>query len=162
MNVEIDINEYLSEEDKKEIAIDVFRQQVKTQLFKSSDGTVQSDSEIQRVIGNITHEIVFQEVQKYIPDAKEQIEKGVKRAIGKDMSYQVFKKKDAWDKDESLAISYMREEVKANEESFKARIREVMANYDLEPSLNEELSNKFDELAGSMYSLSELFLNKKD
>jgi len=62
MNVEIDINEYLSEEDKKEIAIDVFRQQVKNQLFKSTDGTVQSDSEIQRVIGNITHEIVFQEV----------------------------------------------------------------------------------------------------
>lgn len=161
MNVEIDINDYLSEEDKREIAIDVFRQQVKNQLFKSTDGTVQSDSEVQRVIGNITHEIVFQEVQKYIPDAEEQIKKSVQKAIGKDMSYYIFKKKDAWDRDESLAISYMREEVKANEKVFKERIRETIANYDLEPSLNEELSNKFDELAGSMYSLSELFLNKK-
>ena len=162
MNVEIDINEYLSEEDKREIAIEVFRQQVKNQLFKSTDGTVQSDSEVQRVIGNITHEIVFQEVQKYIPDAKEQIQKNVQKAIGKDVTYQVFKKKDAWDRDESLAVAYIREEVKANEEVFKERIREAIANYDLEPSLNEELSNKFEELAGSMYSLSELFLNKKE
>jgi hypothetical protein len=160
--MEIDINEYLSEEDKKEIAIDVFRQQVKNQLFKKTDGTVQSDSEIQRVIGNITHEIVFQEVQKYIPDAEELVKKNVMKAIKKDMTYQVFKKKDAWDREESLATKYMREEMIANEESFKERIREAMASYDLDPSINEELSNKFDELGGSMYALSELFLNKKE
>ena len=53
--VTINIDDYLSEEEKKEIAIDVFRNQVKTQLFKSIDGTIQSDSEVQRVIGNIYH-----------------------------------------------------------------------------------------------------------
>jgi hypothetical protein len=52
MEITIDIEQYLSESDKREIAIDVFRQQVKTQLFKSDDGTIQSDAEVQRVIGN--------------------------------------------------------------------------------------------------------------
>ena len=84
MNVDVNINDYLSEEDKKEIAIDVFRQQVKKELFNSNDGTVQADSEIQRIIGNITHEVVFTEVQKYIPDAKEQIIGKVKKALAKD------------------------------------------------------------------------------
>jgi len=160
MNVDVNINDYLSEEDKKEIAIDVFRQQVKKELFNSNDGTVQADSEIQRIIGNITHEVVFTEVQKYIPDAKEQIIGKVKKALAKDLSYEVFRKKDAWDKEESLAITYVKEEVKANEEVFKTRIREMMANYNLEPALNEELANKFDKLAETMYGLSELFNNK--
>jgi len=160
MNVDVNINDYLSEEDKKEIAIDVFRQQVKKELFNSNDGTVQADSEVQRIIGNITHEVVFTEVQKYIPDAKEQIIGKVKKALAKDLNYEVFRKKDAWDKEESLAITYIKEEVKANEEVFKTRIKDMIANYDLEPTLNEEVANKFDKLAETMYGLSELFNNK--
>jgi len=160
MNVDVNINDYLSEEDKKEIAIDVFRQQVKKELFNSNDGTVQADSEVQRIIGNITHEVVFTEVQKYIPDAKEQIIGKVKKALAKDLNYEVFRKKDAWDKEESLAITYIKEEVKANEEVFKTRIKDTIANYDLEPTLNEEVANKFDKLAETMYGLSELFNNK--
>lgn len=160
MNVDVNINDYLSEEDKKEIAIDVFRQQVKKELFNSNDGTVQADSEVQRIIGNITHEVVFTEVQKYIPDAKEQIIGKVKKALAKDLNYEVFRKKDAWGKEESLAITYIKEEVKANEEVFKTRIKDMIANYDLEPTLNEEVANKFDKLAETMYGLSELFNNK--
>lgn len=160
MNVDINIEDYLTEEEKKEIAIDVFRQQVKKELFNSNDGTVQADSEIQRVIGNITHEIVFTEVQKYIPDAKDKIIGKVKKALAKDLNYEVFRKKDAWDKEESLAITYIKEEVKANEEVFKTRIKDMIANYDLEPTLNEEVANKFDKLAETMYGLSELFNNK--
>tara|TARA_Y100000389_G_scaffold8670_1_gene8215 strand:- start:3199 stop:3690 length:492 start_codon:yes stop_codon:yes gene_type:complete len=159
--VKININDYLSEEEKKEIAIDVFRNQVKTQLFKSIDGTVQSDSEVQRVIGNISYEIVFNEVQKYIPDAKKMVEDKVSKILKeKDLSYYVFRKKDAWDKEESLAITYLNQEVKSNEEMFKERIKKEMEEYDLGDDLNKELSDKFDKLADTMYSLSDLFINK--
>ncbi len=159
--VKININDYLSEEEKKEIAVDVFRNQVKTQLFKSIDGTVQSDSEVQRVIGNISYEIVFNEVQKYIPDAKKMVEDKVSKILKeKDLSYYVFRKKDAWDKEESLAITYLNQEVKSNEEMFKERIKKEMEEYDLGDDLNKELSDKFDKLADTMYSLSDLFINK--
>jgi hypothetical protein len=159
--VTINIDDYLSEEDKKEIAIDVFRNQVKTQLFKSIDGTVQSDSEVQRVIGNISYEIVFNEVQKYIPNAKKMVEDKVSKILKeKDLSYYIFRKKDAWDKEESLAITYLNQEVKSNEEMFKSRIKKEMEEYDLGDDLNKELSNKFDKLADTMYSLSDLFINK--
>jgi len=159
--VTINIDDYLSEEEKKEIAIDVFRNQVKTQLFKSIDGTIQSDSEVQRVIGNISYEIVFNEVQKYIPNAKKMVEDKVSKILKeKDLSYYIFRKKDAWDKEESLAITYLNQEVKSNEEMFKSRIKKEMEEYDLGDDLNKELSNKFDKLADTMYSLSDLFINK--
>jgi hypothetical protein len=159
--VTINIDDYLSEEEKKEIAIDVFRNQVKTQLFKSIDGTVQSDSEVQRVIGNISYEIVFNEVQKYIPNAKKMVEDKVSKILKeKDLSYYIFRKKDAWDKEESLAITYLNQEIKSNEETFKSRIKKEMEEYDLGDDLNKELSNKFDKLADTMYSLSDLFINK--
>jgi|TARA_R110002153_G_scaffold537_2_gene2588 hypothetical protein len=159
--VTINIDDYLSEEEKKEIAIDVFRNQVKTQLFKSIDGTVQSDSEVQRVIGNISYEVVFNEVQKYIPNAKKMVEDKVSKILKeKDLSYYIFRKKDAWDKEESLAITYLNQGIKSNEETFKTRIRKEMEEYDLGDDLNKELSNKFDKLADTMYSLSDLFINK--
>ena len=161
--MEINIDQYITEEEKKEIAIDVFRSQVKKELFNSIDGTVQSDSEIQRVIGNITSEIVFLEVQKYIPDFRELIIKKVRKNItDKDLNYELFRKKDAWGKEESLAVTYMQQEVKNNEEVFKSRIREYIKNFDLEPTINEEVSCKFEELSDTMYKLSELFINKNE
>lgn len=160
-NIKINIDDYLSEEEKKEIAIDVFKQQVKKELFKSNDGTIQSDSEVQRVIGNITHEIVFNEVQKYIPDAKEKIKEKVRKVLEeKDLTYHVFRKKDLWDKEESLAITYLNQEIKANEEMFKSRIKKAMEEYDLGDDLNKELSARFEKLADTMYSLGDLFYNK--
>jgi len=160
MKIELDINNYLSEDDKKEIAIDVFREQIRTELFKSNKGTVQSDSEIQRVIGNITHEIVFDEVQKYIPDARDLIKNNVKKALKKPLDYHVFTKKDLWDKEESLAITYIKEEVKSNEDLFKKRIKDTISNYPLDGLINDKVSSKFDEMASNMYDLSNLFSNK--
>lgn len=159
--LEINIDDYLSEEDKKDIAINVFKSEIRNVLFESSPGTVQRDSEIQRIIGNITHEVIFTEVQKYIPDVREQIQEGVEKVLKKkDLSYEVFRKKDAWDKEESLAITYMREEIQNNEEIFKERIRNAMAEYDLGDALNNELESKFSKLADTMYGLADLFANK--
>ena len=159
--IEIDINSYLSEDEKREIVIDVFRTQVKNELFKSQDGTIQSDSEIQRVIGNITGQIVMNEVQKYIPDYKKFIEENTLKSIQKaDFSYQVFKKKDAWDKEESLAITYMREVITKSKNDFQEKIRETVLAYDPTDDIKEAISDQFGEMADTIYKLSELFHKK--
>ena len=161
-NVKINIDDYLSEEEKKEIAVDVFRTQVKNELFNSTDGTVQSDAEVQRVIGNITAAIVFKEVQKYIPDAKEKIKKKTEQALNKDISYYVFRKKDAWEKEESLAITYINESVKDNRDHLKARVKKTLESFDLMDSLREEVATLFDNMGSNFYSLSELFIKKQE
>ena len=95
--IKIDINEYLSESEKKEYAIQAFKESIKKGMFNDKQG-VQLDTEIQRVIGNISHTIVMDEVQKYIPNFEELIKQKVLKILTEDsFSYQIFKKKDAWE-----------------------------------------------------------------
>lgn len=159
--IEIDINDYITEEEKKEIAIQTFANQVKKELFKSSEGTIQSDSEIQRIIGNISYEIVMQQVQKHIPDCEKMIKEKTIETLNKaDFSYHLFKKKDAWDREESLAIVYMNEAIKQSKDIFQNRIKETIANYDLTDEISEKIGDEFNQMAETIYKLSDLFHNK--
>ena len=156
--IELDIDKYLSEEEKKQLAIDVFKERISKELFKSREGTIQSDSEIQRVIGNISHAIVMKEVQKYIPDFESQIKNKVKKALSEgNIKYEIFKVKNAWDSQESLAITYLNEAVKENRDILKQRVLNAIMNYDLSSQIKEEVSSLFEEMAGNLYKLSELF-----
>jgi len=157
----IDINDYLSESEKKEYAIEVFKESVKQELFKGKQG-IQLDAEIQRVIGNISHFIVMEEVQKYIPNYEELIKKKTLDVINKDsFNYEVFKKKNAWDNEESLAITYMNETIKENKDVFQKRIKETIENYDLSNDIATQISNEFGQMADTIYKLSELFQSKQ-
>jgi len=160
--ITIDINDYLSESEKKQYAIEAFKETIKRGMFDDKDG-IQLDREIQRVIGNISHSIVMDEVQKYIPNCEELIKQKVLKIITEDsFSYQVFKKKDAWENQESLAITYMNETIRANKELFQKRIKETIENYDLSKDIAEQISNEFGQMADTIYKLSELFHPKRD
>ena len=130
-------------------------------MFNDKQG-IQLDTEIQRVIGNISHSIVMEEVQKHIPNCEELIKQKTLQVINKDsFSYEVFKKKDAWYKDESLAITYMNETIRENKELFQKRIKETIENYDLSNDIAEQISNEFGQMADTIYKLSELFQSKQ-
>ncbi|MBS1577777.1 MAG: hypothetical protein JST09_20935 [Bacteroidetes bacterium] len=160
--ITIDINDYLSESEKKEYAIEAFKETIKKGMFNDKDG-IQLDREIQRVIGNISHSIVMDEVQKYIPNCEDLIKQKVLKIINEDsFSYQVFKKKDAWENSESLAITYMNETIRANKDVFQKRIKETIENYDLSKDVAEQISNEFGYMADTIYKLSELFHPKRD
>ena len=91
--ITIDINDYLSESEKKEYAIEAFKETIKRGMFNDKEG-IQLDREIQRVIGNISHSIVMDEVQKYIPNCEELIKQKVLKILNEDsLTYQVFKKR---------------------------------------------------------------------
>jgi hypothetical protein len=163
METTININDYLTDSEKKEYAIDVFKEQVRKELFKSANGTIQSDSEIQRIIGNISSQIVMNEVQKYIPDCEKMIkEKTIESLSKENYNYYIFKKKDAWDKEESLAVTYMNETIRNCKETFQNRIKETIENYDLSNEISEQISNEFSQMADTIYKLSDLFQSKRD
>lgn len=160
--ITIDINDYLSESEKKEYAIQAFKETIKKGMFDDKEG-IQLDREIQRVIGNISHSIVMDEVQKYIPNCEELIKQKVLQILTEDsFSYHVFKKKDAWENQESLAITYMNETIRENKEVFQKRIKETIENYDLSNDIAEQISNEFGQMADTIYKLSELFHSKRD
>ena len=151
MEALICIDDYLSEGDKIELAQEVFRERIRTELFKNNKGTVQSDSEIQRIIGNITHHIVFEEVQKYIPDFKNLIIDKAREAIEKgDLAWEIFRKKSAWDDHESLGITYLTEAIKANKETLYARVEDVMMNHDFVQDIINELGEVLEDMASKL------------
>ena len=157
-NIEIDIDDFLSESEKKEYAIEAFKEVLKKGMFNGKEG-VQLDSEIQRVIGNISHSIVMKSIQDYIPNCENLIKEKTLNIINDgDFHYQVFKKKDAWDKEESLAITYMREVIVQNKKEFQEKIRETIKNYDATEEIKNSISETFGEMADTIYKLSELFL----
>jgi hypothetical protein len=161
--IEINIDDYLSEEEKKDLCIKTFKEAVNRELLNgANNNTIQSDTEIQRVIGNISHHIIMNEVQKHIPDFEQMIKDKVRKNLTtQTLNYEVFKVKNVWDSKESLAVTYINETVKECRDMFKERIKKEIENYDLSEKISNEVSSIFDELAGNLYKLSELFLSKK-
>ena len=83
----INVEDYLTFEDRKNIVKDIFKEQVAELLSKESN--------ITRIISNISHEIVFNEVQKFIPNYEEQIKLNVENTLRENkLDYHIFKKKD--------------------------------------------------------------------
>lgn len=158
--VEININKYLSEEDKKSLATDVFKDYIKESLFGGKSEVV-TDSEIQRIIGNISHDIVMREVQKHIPDFEHLIKSKVRKVITKDdLSYQVFKRRSAWESKESKAITYLNEVIEEQKEVFQSRIKEAISMYDFTDTILEEVSNHVSNMSESLYDLALLIGSK--
>ncbi len=138
-NITININDYLSEEEQKEYAIEVFKETIKESMFGKKEGDKLID-EVERVIANISHNIVMEEVQKYIPNFEEMIkQKVVKLLTDSSLSYYVFREKDAWRSKDSLAIVYMNEAIRENKELLQKRIKEIIENYDFKKEIMEKL-----------------------
>ncbi|MNL35609.1 hypothetical protein D3C87_1576520 [compost metagenome] len=117
--MEIDIREYLSEDQMKDIAIDEWRRICREACNGNSE----------RIIGNIAHEVVTAMVSEALgDDANEQI-KSKAIALIDDLSvYSVFKRADAWDRGESAAYSVLMEAVSANRDLVDAKVRSCINN----------------------------------
>ena len=104
MKIEIDIDEYFTQEMIKEIAEDELRKAFRRQFQKESD--------VERVIANLSSEFVFTLIaEQWDGDFTELLRKKIKGAIEDDtIKYIVFRRKDAWDRTESPAVAILDEE----------------------------------------------------
>ena len=120
--MEIDISQYLSEEDKKSIAIEEYCNAIR-QL-------VQVDKE--RILSNCAYTVV----QKLVDDAFNEdlntilVDK-IKDIINNLSPYSVFKRKDAWDKDESKGYKYLESAVEDNKQLIESKVQEIIAELDV-------------------------------
>lgn len=154
MNIEINIDNYLSEDEKKSIVIDAFREAISKKLFKTDRGDLVSDSEIQRVIGNISHNIIVDEVSKILPNYKDLIKAKVGQIItSSNLSYHVFKKKDVYESDESLAISYIKETVASLKPTITEKVKDSVANFDFASEVRDQICDQLAIVSDTVYEL---------
>lgn len=119
--IEIDVDEFISSDDIREICLDEIRMAIRKQ-FKS-------DSDTKRIIGNIGYEIIKNEIEKIIPNFTEMIAEQTtqicKAGIG---TYTVFSKANGWGDKDSLGITILNEEIENNRDIIKQKIIEVFNN----------------------------------
>lgn len=124
MNQEITVNvsEFFSKEELKEIAEKELRAAFRAQFCKESD--------VERVIVNLSWKYVCKLVaEQWDGDFDELLRKKVRKAIENGVGFHVFRRNDAWETSESPAVKIMDEELKNSRPLIRAAIEKHIAEY---------------------------------
>lgn len=139
MKTEIDIQNYLSESEIKEICQDEIRSQIKS-FFNNEENA-------QRLLSNLSYHIVFNEIDKLIPDSREMVINKTRQVLTDIKSYTVFRD-DTYGGRKSLAYQIMEEAVRNNRDLINEKVKETIINKEY----SDEIWSKFEELAESFTS----------
>ena len=146
--LEMKLEDYLTIDEIK----DIIREEFATSVAK----TLSKETELTRIIGNIAHEIVFNEVGKYIPNYKELLTKNVKQIMEKkDYRWEIFRCKDVWDREEGPGMTIIKETLNANKDAIKKRIEDAINNFDINELCKDYLDKKMEEVADEFGKISD-------
>ena len=121
--MDIKIEDYLDEQEIKEICKDALYQKIKEDMRKLN---------VNDIIANISYAEVEAMVDTYVGEdnfCKKEIPQKVHRAIDELSTYTVFRKADAWERKNSIAYDIMQEECRASRPRIKARIEQIIDEY---------------------------------
>lgn len=117
--MEVNVKDYLSNEEIKEMVIDGVR------------SAIQKDCE--RLLSNFAHSQVHTFVDDAISDEhKKNINLNIDRVISNLSEYTVFRKKDAWGSDDSIAYSYLQNSMKENKELVFNKVEKTIREFNYE------------------------------
>lgn len=136
----INIEDYLSDNEIKLIVEEEFRSKVKD-LFRT-------EKEMTRIITNLGYDNTFKIIEEEVPNFKEIIKEQTKKRCQEISSYCVFREKDNFS-DRSLGQEYLEEAVENNKEIINKRVIEIMNKLNKQDIANEIcsiLEDKIDNL----------------
>ena len=121
--MDIKIEDYLDEQEIKEICKDVLYQKIREDMRELN---------VNDIIANISYAEVEAMVDTYVGEdnfCKKEIPQKVRRVIDELSTYTVFRKADAWERKNSIAYDIMQEECRASRPRIKARIEQIIDEY---------------------------------
>lgn len=137
MNIQINVQDYLSESEIREICKDSLRSKINT--------------DAERILTNLAYNLSHSFVDSILTDTeKDTLQKKVKDVISKTSSTEVFRKADYWHKEDSIAQKYLNEAIVQNKENIKMKAIEILENFDFASELEKD----------AMYILQEAILSK--
>tara|TARA_R110001592_G_C13193003_1_gene753540 strand:- start:14716 stop:15165 length:450 start_codon:yes stop_codon:yes gene_type:complete len=120
--MEINIESYLSEQEIKDIVKDELRAMIR--------GAGKDD--LQRVIGNVSHDIVVCLVNEHFDeDLQSLLKEKVIKQINELSSFTVFKTPDAWERTPAAPYHLMQKVVDGNQHLIQARFEELVKDITL-------------------------------
>ena len=121
--MDIKIEDYLSKEEIKEICKDALYQKIREDMRNLN---------VNDIVANISYAEVAAMVDTYVGEdnfCKKEIPQKVHRVIDELSTYTVFRKADAWERKNSIAYDIMQEECRASRPRIKARIEQIIDEY---------------------------------
>ena len=121
--MDIKIEDYLDEQEIKEICKDALYQKIREDMCKMN---------VNDIIANISYAEVEAMVDEYVGEdnfCKKEIPQKVHMVIDELSTYTVFRKADAWERKNSIAYDIMQEECRASRPRIKARIEQIIDEY---------------------------------
>lgn len=133
----INIEDYLSNDEMKSIVEEEFRNKIKS-MFST-------EKEISRIITNLGYYNTFKIIEEEVPNFKNSIKEQTKKQCEKISSYCVFREKDSYS-NESLGQKYLEEAVENNKEIINKKVVEIMNNLSKEDIAEEICSIVEDKI----------------
>ena len=121
--MDIKIEDYIDEQEIKEICKDALYQKIREDMHNLN---------VNDIIANISNAEVEAMVDTYVGEddfCKREIPQKVHRVIDELSTYTVFRKADAWERKNSIAYDIMQEECRASRPRIKARIEQIIDEY---------------------------------
>jgi predicted transcriptional regulator YdeE len=121
--MEIKIEDYLSEEEIKEICKDVLYQKISEDMRELN---------VNDIIAGISYAEVAAMVDTYVGEddfCKKEIPEKVHRVIDDLSTYTVFRRADVLERKNSIAYDIMQEECRASRPLIKARVEQIINEY---------------------------------
>lgn len=148
MEITINIEDYVTPENIKDEAMYVIRSELARQYHNN-------ESEINRLIANLSYEFVFKAVSDAIGEsAEKKIADAVANLLEDEshIRYLMWRRKDAWDKTESPAIGIMERAIKDNEGLIRTKVMQAIDGFefdDVKTAIYEALDGIiYDKVSG--------------
>lgn len=117
--MEINIDNYLSEYDKKEIAISEYRNAIRSQIS--------SEADLQRILSNAGFHSVYKIVDEcFDVDSKKIIKEKIDQILKNTSYYHLFQKPDVWSRETNTAYQYLQDCINENRPAIKSKVEELL------------------------------------
>ena len=129
--MDIEIKDYLNQEEIKEICKDALYQKIREDMHKLN---------VNDIIANISYAEVAAMVDTHLGEdnyCKKTIAQKTQQIIESLSSYSVFRKADAWERKNSIAYDIMEEECRAARPLIKKRVEQIINEYNF-PQLERD------------------------
>lgn len=154
MELKINIEDYLSKDEIKDECKSAIRSAIYHQFEK--------ESELERLISNLSYEFLFKQVSECIgKDAEELIKNKVIELLQKDstIKYEIFKKADAWERTEAVGLNILHSAIKDNESLIRDKVTNAIKDYNFGNS--EDLKCRIQDVFAEILE-EKIFHNKED
>lgn len=140
MEVNIDINDYLSKEKIVEIA--------REELSSCFRDLFRTEKDVERILVNLSYEYIFKLIDSvWNKNFEELLKDRVKKCLKeKDLGFYIFRRKDDWNNIESPAIKIIDEEIEKSKPLIKEMVEEHIKKYPSNELDKNEIAETIQEV----------------